>query len=649
MQSNLIKNSGAQALILLAMGILAYAGTLNAPFTALEVQTLLEDPVIQDFSKVDEITRIDQVFNGSVPKLSFAINYLMGHRTPWGYHLVNLLIHLGVGLAFFWVTREWLILFSPGDSEPLRWLPFVAATIHLVHPLNTQAVILTSSRPILFGSLFYLLTFGFLTRFLREFKENPKKAKGSVDLLFAMACFGLGGASDPVMVTLPFMGWIFYRFYLVSSKKIELELFALALIPWIIYLIYQFTTPAPELLKEASGHRASVPLLYFLTQIKAFAFYYLPKVLLPFHLNLDPDFRLVAGVWDWTWMVALLAIGLLAAGVRATRSPLVLWASLWTFLIFISFYGLGMDDPVVSESRFYLPGMGLHLLLAMALIALGNRHSIAAWLRMGVPALFLILTFGRGQDYRSEISLWQETARSSPHKPRVHYELARAYLNAGSADPAEKALATTLHLDSKHIPALIKMGEIHIQRKEYAKALDAYHELMRQGIKVPEVQFNSGLALLALKRPLEALPYLEQAVSRQPGSADWQLTLARAYHQSRRLQAALKYYRRTLQINPDQPVAQNEMGMVFWDLKSYFFADASFQKAYELDPLYIDALNNLISSSMLFKQYDQTITYLNRLLEINPEDGNVSQLLVAARRFQKQQKSEPPLAPGDFH
>ena len=649
MKSSLLKDSRAQMLILLVMGALAYAGTLQAPFTASEVQTLLADPVIQDFSKVDEIVRIDQVFNGSLPRLSFAVNYLMGHRTPWGYHLANLLIHLGVGLTFFWVVREWLILLSPGHPDSLRWLPFVAATIHLVHPLNTQAVILISSRPTLLGSLFYLLTFGFLTRFLKEFRENPKKARGSVDLLFAMACFGLGGASDPVMVTLPFMGWIFYRFYPASSKKMELEIFALAMIPWIIYLIYQFTTPAPELLKEASGHRASVPLLYFLTQIKAFVFYYLPKVLLPFHLNLDPDFRLVAGVWDWTWIVALLVIVLLAAGVRAARSPLVLWASLWTFLIFMSYYGLGMDDPVVSEPRFYLPGMGLHLLLATALVALGNRHPIAAWLRMGVPALFLILTFGRGQDYRSEISLWEETARSSPHKPRVHYELARAYLNAGSTDPAEKALAITLRLDSKHVPALVQLGEIYIQQKEYAKALNAYNELMRQGIKLPEVRFNSGLVLLALKRPKEAVPYLEEAVSRQPGSADWQLTLARAYHQSRRLQNALNHYRSTLQINPDQPVAHNEMGLVFWDLKSYFFADASFQKAYQLDPRYIDALNNLISSSMLFKQYDQTITYLNRLLEIHPKDDNAHQLLVAARRFQKQQESAAAPAPDDFH
>ena len=644
-----MKTPAFQALILAGVGFLAYAGTLQTPFLTSEVRNLLDDPVIQDFSRINDIVRIDQIFNGSLPKLSYALNYLLGHRAPWGYHLVNLLIHLGVGLAFYWLVREWLLLLgSRQDPSVRQWLPFVAAAIHLVHPLNTQAVILASSRPILFGSLFYLLAFGFLARFLREYKDNPKKAKGSVELLFAMACLGMGGTSDPVIVTLPFMGWIFYRFY-IRSAKMELEVFALVLIPWVIYLIYQFTTPAAELLAEVSSQRVSLPALYFLTQIKAFVFYYLPKALLPFHLNLDPDFRLVTGAADWTWMVALLALGMLFAGVRAARSPLVLWAFLWTFLIFMSFYGLGLDDPVVSEPRFYLPGMGIHLLLAMALTELAHRHPVAGWLRMGVPALFLILTYARGQDYRSEITLWQETARSSPHKARVHYELGRAYLKSGSTGPAEKALASTLRLNPQHIPALITLGEIHIQRKDYAKALESYNALIDRGIKAPAVHFNTGLALLEMKQPKKALPLLKEAVGKQPGSAFWNLTLARAYHQSHRLKDALKHYRISLQINPDQPVAHNEMGMVFWDLKSYFFADASFQKAYQLDPRYVEALNNLVSSSMLFKQYDQAMVYLNHLLEINPENDNAHQLMTAARRFQKQQPSNPKPIPGNFH
>lgn len=649
MKTSLFKNYIASALILIGIGFLAYASTLQSPFLASEVRTLLEDPIIQNISKVNDIIRVDQIFNGSLPKLSFAINYWMGHSAPWGYHLVNLLIHLCVGLAFYWVVREWLIFFDQKDPRYLNGLPLVATAIHLLHPLNSQAVILLSSRPILFGSLFYLLTFGFLARFLREFRENPQKAKGSIDLLMVMACLVAGGTSDPIMVTLPFMGWIFSRFYMASTRKVEGEIFALTLIPWVIYLIYQISTPAAQLVAEFSGKSGNLPALYFLTQIKAFVFYYLPKALFPIHLNLDPDFRLVSGIGDWTWMLALVVIGALFALARATRSSLVQWSFLWTFLIFISFYAFAMDDPVVSEPRFYLPGLGIHLILAIGLVELGIRHPIAGWLRVGVPALFMILTFSRGQDYRSEIALWEETAMASPHKARVHYELGRAYLDSGLTDPAEKELVTTLQLNSKHIPALIKMGELYIQRKEYVKALESYHELIRQNIKVPVVHFNTGLALLEMGQPKEAVPYLEEAVTKQPGVAAWHLTLARAYHKSRQLQKALKNYRASLRINPDQPVAHNEMGMLYWDLKSFYFADASFQKAYQLDKQYVGALNNLTTSSMMFKQYDQAIVYLNQLLKINPEDDNAQQLLTAARRFQKQQKLEPPPAIQSFH
>ncbi len=634
-------------MLVIAVAI-AYAGTLQSPFLVSEVTEILEDPVIRNFSKINEITRIDQIFNGSLPKLSFAINNLAGQHTPWGYHLVNLLIHLGVGFAFYWVVREWLICFGCSDPNYLKWLPLTAAGIHLLHPLNSQAVILISARPILFVSLFYLLAFGFLARFLREYKVDAKKAKGSMDLLMVMACFAMGATSDPVMVTWPFMAWIFYRFN-KASAKIEGEVFALTLIPWVIYLIYQFSTPAPELLAEVANKRTSLPALYFLTEIKAFIFYFLPKALIPIHLNLDPDFRLVAGALDWTWILALLITVILLAVVRAARSPLAQWAFLWAFLIFISFYGLGLDDPVVSEPRFYLPGMGIHLLLAMALMELGIRHPTAGWLRVGVPALFMILTFGRGQDYRSEVSLWQATVLTSPQKPRVHYELGRAYLNSGSADQAEKTLTATLALDPKHLRARIELGRIHLQREEYSKALESFKELIQQGDRNPSIQYLTGYSLLKLDQPRQAVPYLEKAVEKQPGSAPWQVTLARAYHKSRRLNDSLKHYRVSLEINPDQPVVHNEMGLLFWDMKSFFFADASFQKAYQLDDQYVEALNNLASSSMLFKQYDQAIAYFNRLLEINPEDDNARQLLIAAQRFQKQQPPQSAPASQDFH
>ncbi|NIR54907.1 MAG: tetratricopeptide repeat protein [Nitrospinaceae bacterium] len=266
-----------------------------------------------------------------------------------------------------------------------------------------------------------------------------------------------------------------------------------------------------------------------------------------------------------------------------------------------------------------------------------------------MPVIFLVLTFNRGGDYRSEVVLWETTAAHSPDKARVHYELGRAYLQQEKVDPAEKELARVLELDPKNIPARIMLGKINIERENYSSALESYLALIRQNIKTPAVKFNTGLCYLEMGQAGQALPYLEEAVDKQPGSAYGHFILGRAYHQSRRLNDALKQFRTSVQINPDDPKTHYHMGQVFWDLKSYFFADASFQKAYQLDPQYVDALNNLISSSMLFKQYDQAITYLNRLLEINPDDPNARQLLTAAQRLRDRPAPKVPARPEQFH
>lgn len=642
------KDCAIHLLILALLGILAYAGTLEAPLLNTEVRDLLTNPAIPDFSRVNDIVRVDQIFNGSLPKLTFAVNHLWGGFSPAGYHWVNLLIHLAVGLALYWVVREWLSLLALDHPLTLKWLPGVTAALHLLSPLNSQAVILISNRPLLLASLFYVLTFGFLSRFLRVYRENQKKAKGSVDLLMVMACLAAGGTCHPILVTLPFMAWIFYRFT-IPSQKFEFELFGMALVPWMMYLFYQFSTPEPVMKAQMAGKSGGLPLLYFLSEIKAFCFYYLPKALFPMHLSIDPGFKLVSGLGDWSWMLALLTLIALMALIRATRSRLAHWAFLWTLLIFVSFYSVGLDDPVAYEPRFYLPGIGVHLLLAMGLIQLGIRHPIAGWLRFGIPVLLLILTFGRGQDYQSEITLWEETARSSPHKPRVHYELASAYLDNGSLDKAEHRLITALELNPKYRPALIDMGKVYLDKKDYPKALDSFTALIQQGGKNPPLLFLTGQTLLKMKQPEKAIPYLEEAVEKVSGAPIWHNALARAYHQVRRLRDAEKRYRISLQISPDQSEIHNELGKVYWEQKSFYFADASFEKAYQLDNQSVDVLNNLVSSSMLFQDYDKAMMYLDRLLKIDPENHTAQQMRVAAQRLQKQKKANPPPPTKSIH
>ena len=56
------------------------------------------------------------------------------------------------------------------------------------------------------------------------------------------------------------------------------------------------------------------------------------------------------------------------------------------------------------------------------------------------------LTISRNPVYRSEIALWEDTTRKSPHKPRAFNNLGYAYFLAGRNEDAEKAYRRALQL-----------------------------------------------------------------------------------------------------------------------------------------------------------------------------------------------------------
>src|SRR5215217_4981617 len=63
---------------------------------------------------------------------------IYGHD-PVGYHLVNVLLHIGCGLLIYQILNR-------AGIEEKRHLPFLTAMLFLVHPIQTEAVTYISGR-----------------------------------------------------------------------------------------------------------------------------------------------------------------------------------------------------------------------------------------------------------------------------------------------------------------------------------------------------------------------------------------------------------------------------------------------------------------------------------------------------------------------
>jgi len=98
--------------------------------------------------------------NRPVGFFSFGLNYALGGFNVWGYHAVNLAVHVAAAFALFGIVRRTL---ARGRLKPqfhgASWgLALAVALIWLAHPLETQSVTYISQRFESLMGLFYLLT-----------------------------------------------------------------------------------------------------------------------------------------------------------------------------------------------------------------------------------------------------------------------------------------------------------------------------------------------------------------------------------------------------------------------------------------------------------------------------------------------------------
>ncbi len=151
--------------------------------------------------------------------LSLAANYALGEYRVWGYHAVNLAIHIAAALALYALVRRTLLLPSFGNRFTTRAMPIalVAGLVWAVHPLQTAAVTYIIQRTeSLMGLLYFLTLYAVVRGATTELQNSLRRVVWYC--LAVTACF-LGMATKEVMVSAPLMVLLYDRTF--SSELIQ--------------------------------------------------------------------------------------------------------------------------------------------------------------------------------------------------------------------------------------------------------------------------------------------------------------------------------------------------------------------------------------------------------------------------------------------
>ena len=218
------KNQYLFVVILLGVTIFGlYLKTLNAPFIFDDNIRIVDN---QDIRKISNLkTKLLYPYRDGkrdyrrndpsrpVTYASFTLNYYFGKLSPFGYHLVNISIHILIAFLIFILTKN--LLFLTYRKNYLIF-PLLTALLFAIHPINVTVVSYTFKRASQLSMLFYITA---LLLFIKAF--TPKKRLLLYTLCIASFIFAL--ESKPNAVTLPAIVLMFDFIFLsrFSLKEIS--------------------------------------------------------------------------------------------------------------------------------------------------------------------------------------------------------------------------------------------------------------------------------------------------------------------------------------------------------------------------------------------------------------------------------------------
>jgi len=402
----------AAAALALYLAFQVYAPALSGPFVF--------DDTFQPYHTPGFPSALRVWIVGVRPLLmiSYWLNYRFS-QAPFGFHAVNILIHLLNSFLITLIARKLLQTAASG------WLlPAFAGAVFLLHPIQTEPVSYIAGRSECLSVFFFLAAFAvFLYR-----RQPAVSWRVAVAVLLL---FGAAAATKEHTLVLPALllltdyywnpGFSFSGIRRNWRLYVPIALLAVGGMLFVARVLTHAET-AGFGLKDFTWYQ------YFFTQCRAF-FVYLRLLVFPAGQNLDWEYPVSRNILDHGAIFGLAAILLLVAAAIyfRRRYPLASYGFLVYLLLMAptsSF--VPIKDPV-AERRLYLPMIGILLVVVAALQHVRvDRRKLAAAL-CGILAVLAFVTYRRNELWASDIALWEDAARKSPGKQRVHFQLAHTY------------------------------------------------------------------------------------------------------------------------------------------------------------------------------------------------------------------------------
>ena len=572
-KSGILRYGLACFLICLVAGAI-YSNTLQAPF------------VFDDQNTIQENAKIRNPGNFYTPDVlqsprpladyTFALNYHFGKLRVFGYHLVNLFIHIANGFLVFFLSLRLFRKLSGPDNPNNYLAALFAALIFIAHPLQTQAVTYIAQRYTAMAAFFYLGAV--LSYILARDAKSAGKPVACCGYFLMVLISGLAAflskqnsASLPLAILLveyavydqTWQGWkkkagfilpgvlLFGLFYAYNIGVFRQDI--------------QLGTFLEDVSEKARETQSISRWRYLCTQFNVISIY-IRLLVLPIQQNLDYLYPFKNGFFDGATPYSFIfLLGILGTAVWSRKKqPVLFLGILWFFITLSVESSLFPIRDALFEHRLYLPMFGFSIIAGCIAEKMLSRHRL--WVYGAMLAILMTLsvsTYHRNEVWRDIVVLWSDVVQKNPLNYRGLSNIGLALQERGDLNAALPYYDRAIRLKPDYYIALSNKGALLGRMGKNEEAISFLFEALRYKPNHAMALNNIGIVFARKGKVNEAIVYFQKALASQPLYMDAHFNLATTYANTGKLEPATEQYLEVLRLDPDNAKVHNSSGSSF--------------------------------------------------------------------------------------
>jgi Tfp pilus assembly protein PilF len=466
---------------------------------------------------------------------------------PYGYHIVNVLIHILNVLMLFAISYR---------MTKEIWLSAFTALLFAIHPVHVESVVWIAERKDVLCAFFSILTMGAYILY------TERKTVGMYLLMTLFFVFGL--MSKAMAVTLPLVlllldYWPLNRLP-ASTKETQhkrqiIWRLLLEKIPLLV-LSGLFSMIAFDSQREAGAVMFSIP--FGIRTGNALQSYviYLKKMVWPVNLSVFYPYPAVL-LWFRVVGCALVLAGI-SFFVAAYRKkfPFLVTGWLWYLITLLPVIGIvQIGHQAYADRYMYLPSVGIILMVVWGSAMLPRLMQVRTIVLAIFVAVVLSLLMGAA---RQQVDFWRNSRTIFEHALEVtqnnylaHTNLAVALFSAGDVtsaiehlneairikpnyalayynrgvglysrgrwDEAALEFRKSIQLDPSRARSYIALGDALLQKGDYHNAISVFQQALLRRPRDAETLSNIGVAWMRLGDNRQAALHFKRALQSDPG------------------------------------------------------------------------------------------------------------------------------------